>query len=343
MCDRSQAISSIRTATAMKTMLKAVTPVILTTILIAGITIAWFWISQQVRTGLAAERARLTDELKLSCASEDWGGWPFKVELTCIGPQLEIAGTRAVISGTQLVGFTRIYNLRTTVLEWYGPTEITDATARGRTHLTHAPAVARITTRDDLGLAATLTAAALAVRYQEQDIVSMSEFSLSAIFTPGNATTVDTRFEGRDIVAMPAASDRVAIDQLAISAAADNIPRQPVPDVETWLKAAAAMPTRFRIVEFQTMSGNTALSATGEVVIADTGHLDGAIRTHVRNLKPALDTMAQRKFISDKSIGAINTLLPLFDKGDGVKADLIFRKGEVYWGPIRLGTQIALF
>ena len=56
-----------------------------------------------------------------------------------------------------------------------------------------------------------------------------------------------------------------------------------------------------------------------------------------------LDKLAERRLISAKGSDAINALLQLFDKGDGIKVDIIFRKGEVYWGPMRLGRQFALF
>jgi hypothetical protein len=68
-------------------------------------SIYWFVASGIAQTRLAEERTRLAAQgLTLTCSQEDWGGYPFHFELTCVSPvlnrenQAEIASSRLLLT-----------------------------------------------------------------------------------------------------------------------------------------------------------------------------------------------------------------------------------------------------
>jgi len=68
-------------------------------------SIYWFVASGMVQARFVEERARLAAQsLTLTCAEEDWGGYPFHFELTCVSPvlnrenQAEVASSRLLLT-----------------------------------------------------------------------------------------------------------------------------------------------------------------------------------------------------------------------------------------------------
>ena len=61
------------------------------------------------------------------------------------------------------------------------------------------------------------------------------------------------------------------------------------------------------------------------------------------NLVAFMGKLQERRMITPKNAKAASTLLGLFDRGDGVAAELRFKQGEVFWGPLKLGRQFPLF
>ena len=85
------------------------------------------------------------------------------------------------------------------------------------------------------------------------------------------------------------------------------------------------------------------LQAAGNLKIDRNGLLDGQLKTRVQNLNQLLSDLEQRGIITSKDAKGSATMLGLFNKGGSVNVDLLFKQGDIYWGPFKLGRQTPLF
>ncbi|MGI9462801.1 MAG: DUF2125 domain-containing protein, partial [Aestuariivirgaceae bacterium] len=99
----------------------------------------------------------------------------------------------------------------------------------------------------------------------------------------------------------------------------------------------------FNIEQLEVTYGDTRLTAKGVMHIKASGYLDGALKTRVSQLDSLLNKLQAREVLSASKAKAAGTLLGLFDRGNGVAADLRFKDGELFWGPVKLGRHPVLF
>ena len=93
-------------------------------LVLAGLWSAYWYVAAGLaRTELQRQRARLAAQgLEIGCASEDWGGYPFRFEFACTSPVL--AASRHELSAASLRAYAQAYYPWHVLLLVDGPTRL---------------------------------------------------------------------------------------------------------------------------------------------------------------------------------------------------------------------------
>ena len=95
------------------------------------------------------------------------------------------------------------------------------------------------------------------------------------------------------------------------------------------------------ITSISLRQGEVKLWGKGEVGLDDQNRLQGKIATTTNDLDGLLDAAAPLLQLTEKDRRTLELVLGLL--GKEIKADIIFRNGEMYWGPLKLGDLTPLF
>ena len=104
--------------------------------LVAGLAVAWcgFWYfaAGKAQQGLDGWRAREAASGRIhTCASQEVGGFPFRLEVRCVGPTTELRSNQppVVLKAKELLAAVQVYDPTLLITEFSGPLTI----ARART------------------------------------------------------------------------------------------------------------------------------------------------------------------------------------------------------------------
>ncbi|MGI9371455.1 MAG: DUF2125 domain-containing protein, partial [Hyphomicrobiales bacterium] len=120
-----------------------------------GWSIFWYVSLNQTKETFSEWRERAQRSgLQLECAKQDWGGYPFRIELSCDSAHFSRIGsaTDFVLSSSNITALAQIYTPGVVVMQFTGPTTF-DVNARPGQGLSmtwaHAPALASIKLEDN--------------------------------------------------------------------------------------------------------------------------------------------------------------------------------------------------
>ena len=288
-------------------------PLVLVVLLIAGWSAFWFYASAAARNASEEARQRLaTDGIRLDCSDEGWGGYPFRFEFACKSPRLGLP--QGAVNATGLSAVAQAYNPRHLIVLIDGPTS-----AQGFSQ--------RISAEHGRVLASLIVEEGMLARFSAEipNPVVKDRFSAGKILLHGRANT-----EGPMELAVSGEAVRITVNGQGVLLLDEA--------------AAIVMPGEGRSLEISSISlrqGTVKLWGQGRIGLDARNRLSGKIATATNDLDGLLDAAAPFFRMSPKDRAALRLVLGFL--GKQIKADMIFRDGEFYWGPLKLGVLVSLF
>ncbi|MGI9465164.1 MAG: DUF2125 domain-containing protein [Aestuariivirgaceae bacterium] len=323
--------------------MRSLWPVAPALVLFALISGGWFWVQGEAQARFAEQKRHLDRKPALTCSDDTWSGYPFQMKLDCKDPVIHLSRGRTQLTPKTLNATVRAPSLRTVIVRIEGPTVINNDRLTAPVEIGHAPTTIRVHLKSQDVIRAETELAAIEISQSGTRLADIDKLELGTRLRRGDEHDIDIEADITNLILHADERQRVILAAVDAVIRAGNVPREPAANGEEWLKAAASLDTQFNVEQFKARYGATELHAEGTVTIEGTGTLEGTVKTRVTKLDAFLGELQQRQMLTPKKAKAAATLLGLFDKGNGVAADLRLKGGEFFWGPLKLGRQIPLF
>jgi hypothetical protein len=354
-------------------------PLALVAVVALAWTGVWYYAASRAESEITAWRAREAAEGRsIDCAPQTIGGYPFRIELNCGDPALELRSARLSIKAKELHGAVQIYEPSLLIAESTGPLTVADQGQPPRVTV-------------DWKLAQ----ASLRGSPSEPERISVVFDNPSATGLIDGSTGHVAKAEHLELHARQAPrlpQDPLAID-LALSLAKavlpgiPHLPDQPIDAAITGtlrgLKDLAPRPLAQLLRELQAANGRLDITSLriqqGEILttgqgalgLTPSGRLDGQITLTVAGVDRLMAILGLDKVVGQASQNALDRLAPglnldrlLGPRGNAglaaagvamlgrpaelegrqaVALPLRFADGAVFLGPLRVGDTPALF
>ncbi len=293
-------------------------------ILVMALGLAWsaYWtfIFTEVKAGVANARANMAaDGAALTCARENWSGYPFRIEFTCDDAALTVKGGAQpmTLKARRLAAVVMAYNLGHMLAFVTGPSEINGMS------VTHD--LARISLadggNDGFDIAAEVPHLAAG---------SEAQAAMVKIYARRKDGALDLAANADAITAAGVSLDRADFAGSTPAAILD------APDP---VGEAARTGQPFTLAEAKVTKGDVAITAKGAIHLDPEKRLAGKIITETNDIDRLLAELAPKLQLSDANVAATKSMLAILAKDPNSKtrsADVIAQNGELYWGPFKL-------
>lgn len=263
----------------------------------------WFIASGAAQSALAKHRAELAAKgITLTCAREQWGGFPFRFAWTCEKPALSLATPRGPVS----VSANGFEALAMAYYPWHllaamdGPTQIKEPDLS--LTAAHEPARASV-------LAGRNPSATLEIKNLKIDQHGAAARLLISARAIGN--------EG-DLAADAAG---VVVETQEIDISIDNAS----------LRAHGTQAGKVEVSAISLTSGKTSVHGSGEGELGESGLLTGRFGAETNDIDGLLNLVAPALHMSPAEQASVKTM---FAAG---KVTLTAKDGTVYWGLLPIG------
>lgn len=311
---------------------------VLPVLALAGLIVAWssWWYVTLTRTkeGFSIFEANLTARGgAFSCNEEAWGGYPFRIEVSCArlllrlsrnGPTFETQGVRAL---------ARAYAINDVVAQAKGPSKLSFADGRGF-DLSHAPMNASFRLDADGRAEAMLEVDSTVLKQGDAVLARGARLELAA----DNRDSRSVAFRigaGESVVSAGPGAD-ISIPTFGMEGLIDNLPPGFAALPSDLLTAAATSGARLGVRSLDAVVEGSSMKGAGEVVLDAEGYPDGRIGIKVSNADRFLAALSDKGLVDRKAAGMGMMLLGLLMGRNAAPVDLTFRNGRISWGPIKL-------
>ncbi len=296
-------------------------------------SIYWFALSVTTQKLYATSQDDLARQgLSLTCGQQSWGGYPFRIEFTCINPKVTISqnGPPVTLKAASLTVLMQAYDYRHFIAFLDGETTITPA---GMTpiQITHKRITASLLRRSNrLMRLAAETAAAEAV-----GIARAENLLINAELDPGG--NADVAGSAQQLV--PAARPDLALDEAAFEVAA---PMSAL-TASAPLAYAVTNATPVDLKHFSARKGTLTVDAEGQASLGPDGKPLGIVTTTISDLDLMMAELRKVAPMKDDQATAMRTMLGLLAGGKtNAKIALKAREGALYWGPFKIADLPSL-
>lgn len=304
-------------------------------LLVAGWCSWWFYASHQAQLGASKLVADFSSRgTKIHCGDPAWSGFPFRISLDCT----PFSVTSAASSDHRALAFPHLgftaqaFNLRRILAVSDTPAMWTDH--RGGTHVvTHTTALASFVRGevDELNIATQ--------ELKVESVLSAGSLDIHLSRHAHNGKS-EIRFviEGADLkLDMPVMSE-MPVDRF--SAAGTLQTGQTIQLISPeMLHAVELNGAALDFADLAVQQADLRITGNGHLQLDETSRLDGKIALTVENIGSLLQRLKDLGLISSSEASGGIALLTLFAGIDGkVKIDLSADHGDIYLGPLKLGT-----
>ncbi|WP_170984221.1 DUF2125 domain-containing protein [Rhodoligotrophos defluvii] len=327
----------------------------------------WWYVSQMSRNGFERWVHEVVQRgMTVSCGEQQWGGYPFRVEMSCAPLQLSwtnSAGAGSIDLG-RLESVFQVYNPRHVLAAASAPASYRIGASGGGApnalvSATFAPATASLVLANG-GFARS----DLVVRELVADFGGAEGFGAQ-----GRARSLElhSRFVQRDetapmileiagtaediSLAGPAVTYAtgipIALDAMTLRAEMDGAFTAAV-DPSTALRAFVASGGKVRITQLNGRQGKVTIDATGELTFDSDGQANGELDSTVVNLKSILDQLREAGRLGElEAAFSLNMLSMLEGATSGregsLRVKVVIKDGNVYFGPFKILELPPLF
>jgi hypothetical protein len=294
-------------------------PLALVVVLGLGWTAFWFYASARGQAELAAWNKReAAAGRELSCASQDFAGFPFRFELRCAAPQLALTKAHLSLKAQDMHAAVQVYQPTLAIAEFTGPLAVSDD---------QGPAVAVDWTLAQMSVRAQLSGPPERVSV----VLDQPKVTRNAgQETLGRATHAEIHLrEAPRLPSHPPAFD-IAVD--LTQALLPSVPRVPNTPIDAtvagtlrglndlsprpWrqvLRDLQAANGRLDVTQARIRQGNVLVVGNGTLHLTARGALDGQLQLTVAGIEDLVTALGLDKTVGQASQNALNRVAPGLD------------------------------
>jgi hypothetical protein len=290
-------------------------PLLLVIVLGIGWSIYWLFAFNGMKDALAQARVDLSAQgSTLACERETWGGYPFRIELTCENAGVSTQGRK--VKAARVFAVMMAYDLSHVLAEVEGPTRIDDV------EIAHAPARLSFDAHRAGGFDAS-------AEVPEAAAAGVSAKQLRAL-ARSKGGTLDFAADAQELIGQGVTLKQIQL----VGSTPAAILEAPDP-----LAEAARSGQALDITKAEATAGDVVLSATGQLRIDPARRLAGKVTAEVSDIDKFLGVAAPLLRLDDGTRAGLASMLAILAKDSASKrrsADLIAKDGELYFGPFKL-------
>ncbi len=333
-------------------------------------SVGWFMISEIAQEKFASWRTKSAGKgLTLTCTNESWGGYPFRIEMSCDGFALQKKNKKSqlAVSFQSVDAVAQAYKPWHLILKLTAPLKVElsrDGTADTSTVITadHEPSFASVVLKDRINPEVSILFEKIAGSISDkagEASYSLGDFQIEKLNLHGRierelkagqadyavAATADTiNYDGplRD----PADGGPIKLDTLTFSGIAERLPMPLAANLQKTLRVWAANEGRLKIDQLEVKQKEISARSNGFVTVSQEGQLSGKVKTAVLNLDKAIDKMvtAGRLTANDAKISKGLFKMLSGNKPNGeIVTDFRIKDGKLYFGPFKLLKLAPIF
>jgi hypothetical protein len=352
-------------------------PLALVVVLALGWSGFWFYASTRAQAELAAWNKReAAAGRELSCANQDFGGFPFRFELRCAAPQLALTKAHVSLKAQDMHAAVQVYQPRLAIAEFTGPLAVSDD---------HGEVAAVDWTLAQMSVHAQLSGPPERVSV----VLDQPKVTRSADQeTVGRATHAEIHLrQAPRLPSDPPAFD-IALDLTqALLPAVPRVPNAPVDATiagtlrglddlspRPWrqvLRDLQAANGRLDVTQARIRQGNVLIVGNGTLHLTARGALDGQLQLTVAGIEELMSALGLDKAVGQASQNALNRVVPGLDLNsllgshgnaalaamgasmlgqptqlegrEAVTLPLRFADGAVFLGPLKVADVAPLY
>jgi hypothetical protein len=288
-----------------------------------------------------------------TCASRGIGGYPFRIELRCSEPVMQLAALQPprVVKAKELVALAQVYQPNLIIAEITGPVSIADATSATalRAEWRLAQASLRAAGRRPERLSVVLDGVRLeqAESGAAETIGSANRIELHLRRSPtdgGDSGPIDfaVQIAGGVIPAGPLGGRPIDADTAGVLRGLADFRRMPMPErLKQWQMAGG----RLELTKLRLQQGNAVAVAAGDVGLSTSGRPDGTFNITMAGFDQVVRDLVQGRGMQVGLIAGL-TFLGRPAEIDGRRAVTVpfrIKDGAMSLGPIPVGKLDPLF
>jgi hypothetical protein len=326
-------------------------PLILVGVLAVGWTALWFYAARQADSLIAAWVEREAQVGRVyACATRSIGGYPFRIELHCAAPSLELRGgtVPVVLKARDLHAVTQVYQPGLVIAEVTGPMTIA---AGGDPAVVADWTLMQLSVR---GLPAAPERISLSLDGAKLDrggdpLVRARHLEFHVRVHPGSGADnpvydLVTRLTGATVPPIPALAARpVDAEIAAVLRGLKDLRPKPMPvRLREWHEAGG----RLEITNARIQQGDVVAVAKGDFGLKANGRLDGAANVTIAGFAQIAGLLFGGGASAQSGLLAGLALLGAQTELEGKRAlsvPLRITDGAVFFGPVPLGQVPPLF
>lgn len=331
---------------------------------------AWYFVSETAQGKFAEWREKSAKKgLTLTCKEENWGGYPFRIEVTCKDFVLQKKNKKSRLS----VAFQDVHAVAQAYKPWHiifkltAPLNMELSRGSGDTTTTlikakHEPSLASVVLKDRINPEISILFENITGSITDQAggaNFALGDFEVKKLNLHGRierevkegqadyavaATAEALEYDGplRD----PADGGPIKLDTLTFNGIAERLPLPLAANLQKTLRIWAANEGRLKINQLELKQEALTARSNGFVTASQEGQLSGKVKTAVLNLDKTIDKMvtAGRLSANDARVskGLFKILSGNSPNGE-VVTDFRIKNGKLYFGPFRLLKLAPLF
>lgn len=333
-------------------------------------SLAWFMISQVAQDKFATWREESAAKgLTLSCTSERWGGYPFRIEMMCDEFTLKKKNKKSQLA----LNFESVHAVAQAYKPWHlilklnAPLKL-EVSRDGASENTiliaaeHDPSLASVVLKDWINPEVSVLFEKIAGTITDQaggTDFPLGTFQIEKLNLHGRidrelkagqadyavAATADTlNYDGplRD----PADGGPIKLDAVTFNGIAERLPLPLAANLQKTLRVWAANEGRLTINQLEIKQDAISARSNGFVTASQEGRLSGKVKTAVLNLDKAIDKMVTAGRLSENDARISKGLFKMLSgnkKNGEVITDFRIKEGKLYFGPFKLLKLAPLF
>lgn len=302
-------------------------PLILVLVLALAWSIWWYVVFTTVKSTYAEEENRLAAQgATISCSGQNWGGYPFRVEMTCEAPSfaLDRGGIATVLKSANFAALLQAYNPTHVVALLDGPSTLSLPGEEPR-EIGHGRATASVRPLEDNRLQISAQFPDLAV----PGIGTANTLTLHLRSGQAGEAQAAAVAEAASVILPTGAS--VPIDRADLQI---KLPVELIAGGDP-LHAAAETGAILIVERLDIVQEGLTLSASGTLSLDPQGRVNGKLTTSVSDLDLLRQRLTTQLSLNENDAAALATMLGIM-KSAGSRLDLVARDGRLFWGLVRL-------
>ena len=285
----------------------------------------WFVAFQATKELVAAKRLEFAGKgAQLTCAQENWGGFPFRFEFRCQDPSLHIsaAGNNYRLKSAKLVVVAQAYNPLHNLLLVDGPTTL-DLGMAGLQTVTHDQALISV----KLNTTGEFDISSEAAKVDAPDLFSASQLRF---FAKSTGTILDLAGNADGLVVQSPKNSSTSFSR-----------------IEFIVRTSAPLPGQpFEIKVLNISQGTVEFSAQGNIQLDPRHRLTGSLSSKTNDIDRLMKIISPILALNENDSITVKNLVRLTGTDPATKmtrAEFVAHDGALYWGPLKLADLEPLY